>query len=396
MDEGSDTIKDDMWTYFFESGLGVMKGVANGMPWSGNERNHLFFGGIPGESFADYSGITGMDDPGDGRGFALLDYDRDGRQDVLVASPGKPRFRLLRNGLGQRVGTDNGFIALRLVGGNHTAEASAEWSARDGFGTAVWVTLDDVVVFREHQPEGGYVGQHSNTMILGLGNRAAADRLKLRWLSGKVQAIDNVPARKLITVYENPVQSPTGDAFVVENYVRNIAPLRAQVASADFWKTRFLPSVPLTSTLDLRREGQALTSPTGLTLVATMATWCVACVTEMPEFRALRESFNDRDLTIVAVPVDLNDTAEMLEGWASKYRPPYKIAVGIGPEEVARVNAVTLTELRAEAVPATFLIDSRGHVLMARWGVPTISDVRGFLWRDRADRGDLMATANTR
>ncbi len=391
MDEGSDTIKDDMWTYFFESGLGDMEGVANGMPWSGNERNHVFFGGIPGESFADYSGITGMDDPSDGRAFALLDYDRDGRQDVLVASPGKPRFRLLRNGLGQRVGADNGFIAVRFVGGNHTAEPSTEWSARDGFGTAVWVTLGDVVVFREHQPEGGLVGQHSNTMILGLGDRTAAGRLKLRWLSGKVQAIDHVPARKLITVYENPAQSPTGDAFVVEDYVRDIAPLRARVASADFWKTRFLPSVPLTSTLDLRHEGQALTSPTGLTLVATMATWCVACVAEMPEFHALREAFNDRDLTIVAVPVDLNDTAKMLEGWTSKYQPPYKIAVGIGPEEVACVNAVTLAELRAEAVPATFLIDSRGRVLIARWGVPTVSDVRGFLWQDRANRSDMQA-----
>ena len=391
MDEGTDTIKNDMWTYFFASGMGVTEGVANGMPWSGNERNHLFFGGIQGEVFADYSGITGMDDPGDGRAFALLDYDRDGRQDVLLASPGKPRFRLLKNGLGQRVGADNGFIAVRLVGGNHTAEPSAEWSARDGYGTAVRVTLDDVVVFREHQPEGGLVGQHSNTMIIGLGERTAADRLELRWLSGKVQAIDDVPARKLVTVYENRGQSPTGDAFVLEDYVRDIAPLRAQVASADFWKTRFLPSVPLTSTLDLQHEGRALKSPTGLTLVATMATWCVACVAEMPEFRALREAFDDRDLTIFAVPVDPNDTAEMLEGWAAKYQPPYKIAAGIDAEEVARVNAVTLVELRADAVPATFLIDSRGRALMARWGVPTISDVRGFLWRDRADRGDMRA-----
>ncbi len=111
----------------------------------------------------------------------------------------------------------------------------------------------------------------------------------------------------------------------------------------------------------------------------------------MPEFRALREAFNDRDLTIVAVPVDPKDTAEMLEGWTARYQPPYKIAAGIGPEEVARVNAVTLAELRAEAVPATFLIDSRGRVLMARWGVPTVSDVRSYLWRDRADQSDLLA-----
>lgn len=380
-----------MWTYFFESGLGVMEGVANGMPWSGNERNHLFFGGIQGETFADFSGISGLDDPGDGRAFSLLDYDRDGRQDLLLASPGKPRFRLLRNGLGQRIGADNGFIAVRFVGGNHDPEPSTEWSARDGFGTAVWVTRDDTVVFREHQPEGGYVGQHSNTMIIGLGDRAIADRMKVRWLSGKVQAIENVPARKLVTVYENPAQSPTGEAFVVEDYVRDDSPLRAQVASGDFWKARFLPLVPLASTLDLRHEGKALKSPTGLTLVATMATWCVACVAEMPEFRALREAFDERELTIVGVPVDPEDTAEMLAAWTASHQPPYEIAAGIDPEEIARVNAVTLAELRAEAVPATFLTDSRGRVLMARWGVPTVSDVRGFIWRGRAGQDDLAA-----
>jgi peroxiredoxin len=394
VDDGSDTIKDDMWNYFHDSGMGVTEGVANGMPWSGNERNHLFFGGIKGETFADYSSITGLDDPGDGRAFSLLDYDRDGRQDVLLASPGEPRFRLLRNGIGQRVGASNGFIAVRFVGGNHTAEPSSDWSARDGFGTAVRVTLDDDVVFREHQPEGGYVGQHSNTMIVGLGDRTAAGRLELRWLSGKVQGIDNVPARKLVTVYENPAQSPTGESFVVEDYVRDIESLRARMDTAASWKTRFLPSVPLTSMLDLKYEGRPLNSPTGLTLVATMATWCLACVAEMPEFNALREALDDRDLTIVGVPVDPNDTTEMLEAWKDRNKPPYEIAAGIDPEQVARVSAVTLAELRAEAVPATFLIDSRGRVLMARWGVPTVSDVRGFLWRDRADRSGLLAKVN--
>ena len=381
-----------MWAYFYASGAGVAEGVANGMPWSGNEHNHLFFGGVEGDYFADHSGITGLDDPGDGRAFSLLDYDRDGRQDVLLASPGKPRFRLLRNAIGQRVGTDNGFLAVRLVGGNHEAAPSSSWSARDGYGTALRVTLDDVTVFREHQPEGGYVGQHSNTMIIGIGDRSTADRLELRWLSGKTQVLQNVPARKLITVYENPAQSPNGEAFVIEDYVRDNATLQTQVASADFWKTRFLPTVPLASRLPLNHEGRPLQSTTGLTLVATMATWCVACVDEMPEIRALREALTDEELAIVAIPWDPEDTAEMLKSWATRYQPPYDIAVGIDSGEVARVKIVTLAELRAEGVPATFLTDAQGRVLMARWGVPTVSDVRGLLWRDRARQADRVAT----
>ncbi len=179
------------------------------MPWSGNERNHLYFGGVPG-FFQDYSGISGIDDPGDGRSFSVLDYDLDGRQDIALASPGSPRFRLLRNGIGERVGADNGYIAVRFVGGNHSASASTDWSARDGFGTAVTLDLHGLTVFREHQPESGFVGQNSTTMILGMGKHSDATRMDVRWLSGRTQTLENVKARKLVTVYENPAQSPTG------------------------------------------------------------------------------------------------------------------------------------------------------------------------------------------
>jgi thiol-disulfide isomerase/thioredoxin len=365
------------------------------MPWSGDERNHLYFGGVPGY-FQDYSGISGIDDPGDGRSFSMLDYDLDGRQDIALASPASPRFRLLRNGIGERVGDDNGFIAVRLVGGNHSASVSTEWSARDGFGAAVALDLSGTTVFREHQPESGFVGQNSTTMILGLGKHPMAARMDVRWLSGKTQSMANVPARKLVTVYENPEQSPTGAAFVIEDYVRNVA--RGGAASTDirspgFWKTRFLPTPPLDSTLALTHGEVRIGSGSDMTLIATMATWCVACVEEMPEFEALRAHFTDQELAIVAVPVDAEDTTKMLEAWAVRHQPPYKIAYGIAPDAVAQVNDVTLAELRAEAVPATFLTDRDGRVLVARWGVPTISDVRRALWQDASRHDDgIVAT----
>jgi len=206
----------------------------------------------------------------------------------------------------------------------------------------------------------------------------------------------NVPARKLVTVYENPEQSPTGAAFVIEDYVRNVArggAASSDTRSPDFWKTRFLPTPPLDSTLALTHGEVRVGSGSDMTLIATMATWCVACVEEMPEFEALRSRFTDQELAIVAVPVDAEDTSKMLEAWAAKHQPPYKIAYGIDPDAVAQVNDVTLAELRAEAVPATFLTDRDGRVLVARWGVPTISDVRRALWQDAARRDDgIVAT----
>ena len=380
--------------YFNESLRGVTQGVANGIPWSGDERNHLYFGGIPSLQFEDYSGISGLDDPGDGRAFSLLDYDRDGRLDVVLASPGKPRFRLLRNSIGERIGADNSYIALRFVGGNHTAQPSSQWSARDGFGTAVSFDLDGNTVFREHQPESGYVGQHSNTMLVGIGPRDSATTLDVRWLSGKVQTLKNVPARKLVTIYENPEHSPTGETFVIEEYARNTASVDPRLASNEFWKTHLLPTPPLASRLSLQHEGEPLRAENGLTLIATMATWCVAGVEEMPEFNSLRAAFSNEELAIHAVPWDAEDTASMLAAWAAKYQPPYVIAVGIDRAEVDQVNAVTLAELRTDAVPATFLTNADGQVLIARWGVPTISDVRRLLWQDRVVRRETLAATD--
>ncbi|MEE9180534.1 MAG: ASPIC/UnbV domain-containing protein [Vicinamibacteria bacterium] len=373
---------------------GLNEGIAQGIPWSGGERNHVYFGGFPGTQFEDLSGITGIDDPGDGRSFSVLDFDRDGRPDLALASPGSPRLRLLRNGIGERVGIDHGFVAIRLVGGNHRAAPDPEWSARDGFGTALALTLSGGHrIYREHQPETGYVGQNSSTLIVGIGDRDSIAKLEVRWLSGKIQSIGDLPARALVTVYENPAQSPTGEAFVIEEYVKPAEKLLEAVQSPGFWKTRLLPKTPRSSELVVKRDGQPIGAKRGLTLLGTMATWCVACVDEMPEFRALRAAFSPDELAIFGVPVDKEDSESMLEAWESKHRPPYEILKGIEMAEVDKVNAVTATELHSTAVPATFLTDASGRVLVARWGVPSISDVERYLWEYDSQRGELIASA---
>ena len=353
--------------------------ILSGVPWSGGERNHVFFGGFPGHQFEDLSGVTGLDDPGDGRSFALLDYDRDGWLDVALGSPGAPRLRLLRNGMGDR--TRSGFVVLRFVGGNRTPEPSKEWSARDGFGTAVELDLGEGArIYREQQPEGGYLAQHSSTMIVGIGDRDAVASVRVRWLSGKKQKSSEIPAGMLVTVYENPADSPTGEPFTLEPYAKAPSALMTQASSPDFWKTRLLPTKERVSNLVVLHEGERQQSKRGLTLVTTMATWCTACVTELPEFHRLRETFGEDELAMYSVPVDGEDSKEMLQSWLAEYTPPYDLLTGIAQSEIDKVNKTILTELRAEAVPATFVTDAAGQVLIARWGVPSVSDLRKLLW----------------
>lgn len=346
----------------------------------------MFFGGVAGRQFEDLSGVSGIDDPGDGRSFALLDYDRDGWLDIVLASASAPRLRLLRNGIGDRTVNPDGFVALRFVGGNTQAEPTREWSARDGFGTAVEIAVAaGTRIFREHQPEGGYLGQHSSTMVVGLGSSDRIDSLRVRWLSGKTQVIGDVPAGSLVTVYENPANSPSGRPFVVEPYRKAPSSLMTQVSSDDFWKGRLLPKKPRASRLAIEDGGHGQAPRSGrLNLYTTMATWCLACREEIPEFQQLRQTFDDRELAIYGLPIDRTESQELIERWADQFRPPYDLLTGLPEQEVDKASQVVLSELGIEgdaAVPAAILTDETGQVLLARWGVPSVSEVRYWLWR---------------
>ena len=114
----------------------IVQRLAQGASFSGAERNHLFLNRGDG-SFTELSGVSGVDHPGDGRAFAVLDFDRDGWLDFAVVNANTPRFQLFRNRIGDLPGGGpSSMVALRLVGGNATAESDPEWSNRDGYGAS--------------------------------------------------------------------------------------------------------------------------------------------------------------------------------------------------------------------------------------------------------------------
>ena len=116
------------------------RALETGASHSGRERNHFFLS-LEGEQFKDVSGISGLDDIADGRAFTLLDFDRDGWQDVALVNANAPLFELFRNRIGEIDGPGGAerarVVALRFVGGNRAAEPAEGLSARDGFGARV-------------------------------------------------------------------------------------------------------------------------------------------------------------------------------------------------------------------------------------------------------------------
>ena len=277
-------------------------------------------------------------------------------------------------------------LLYEFAGGNKTPKPSKDWSARDAFGTAVELDLGEgELIYRELQPESGYLAQHSSTMIIGIGEHDSLASLWVRWLSGKKQKSNEIPAGMLVTLYENPSDSPTGKPFTLEPYAKAPSALMTRASSPDFWKTRLLPTKERASNLVVLHEGESQQSKRGLTLVTTMATWCTACVTELPEFHRLREAFGEDELAMYSVPVDGEDSRDMLQSWLAEYTPPYELLTGIAKSEIDKVNETILAELRADAVPATFVTDATGQVLIARWGVPSVSDLRKLLWMSGAE-----------
>ena len=170
---------------------------------SGGERNRIFF--RRDGNYKDYSLVSGADFREDGRGFVLLDFDRDGWMDLGVTSPNHPRFRMVRNTIGDR-GSKAGNVEIELVGGQTTTVASEKWSPRDAYGATVMVWQNGEKQKRMfHLSCGeGLSSVNSKRIHIGMGDADKIDMLEVTWPSGKKTIKENVNAGERITIFENP------------------------------------------------------------------------------------------------------------------------------------------------------------------------------------------------
>ena len=96
--------------------------------------------------------------------------------------------------------------------------------------------------------------------------------------------------------------------------------------------------------------------------------------------------------SVYAIPVDPEDSAEKLQRWMDELEPPYELRTDVTPDDVAEVNDRILDVLKTEGVPATFITDADGRLLLIRWGPPTVSELRRLL-RQVRDRDSLPVRA---
>lgn len=123
-----------------------------------------------------------------GRGAAFGDIDNDGDLDVLSV-PNEGPVALLRNDGGSR----GNWLELRLQGRS---------SNRDGIGAWIEVTAGGRTIRDEVRSAYSYCSANDLRAHFGLGSAPAAERIEIRWPSGKTEQLSAVAANRIYTVVE--------------------------------------------------------------------------------------------------------------------------------------------------------------------------------------------------
>ena len=122
------------------------------------------------------------------RGTAFGDYDEDGDIDILVTNCGGAA-RLVRN----EGGNAQNWLMVRTVGTR---------SNRDGVGARVKVVAGDLEQIRQVRSGSSYLSINDPRVHFGLGSRERVDLVEVKWPSGVVQQLEQVPVNQVLFVEE--------------------------------------------------------------------------------------------------------------------------------------------------------------------------------------------------
>ncbi len=323
--------------------------------WSGYERNVCYLNNGDG-TFADVSGVAGMDFVEDSRTFALADFDQDGRVEVVLKNRGGPQLRYLKNVMPHLAPA----IAFRLQGTK---------SNRDAIGAVVTIETDAGRQDRFVQAGSGFLAQHSKELFFGLGNATGAVIATVRWPSGLVQKFEDLPANHRIWIEEGLTvvrkeafaATPKRDApnGSISGQGEEQLPTRVEtwllvpVAAPDFRVS------------GAEATGEKLSGLRGKPVLLyfgseEMADWGA----ELRRLQSVNEKWSREGLQLVAVNVGETQKsgAEQRESTAGRWAFPVVAA----REELVGVYNLLYGRLfdrhRDMNLPTSFLIDARGDI----------------------------------
>jgi hypothetical protein len=123
-----------------------------------------------------------------GRGMANGDFDNDGDLDVLISNNGEPPVLLRNEG-----GNQNNWLGLQLV---------ATRSNPASVGAVINWQAGGVKRSRLKTAGGSYLSSHDPRELLGIGSAKKIDSIEIRWPSGKVDRLANLPINTYVKIVE--------------------------------------------------------------------------------------------------------------------------------------------------------------------------------------------------
>jgi enediyne biosynthesis protein E4 len=133
------------------------------------------------------AGLTAMA-PSRHRGSAVADFNGDGRLDVVATALSAPAELWINDSPGQAH-----WLEFQLKGSK---------SNRDGIGARIKLTAAGAIQYNHVSFAAGYASSSAAPTHFGLGPATSADLVEIRWPSGTLQELRNVPADRVINVEE--------------------------------------------------------------------------------------------------------------------------------------------------------------------------------------------------
>jgi len=326
--------------------------MQDGASWSGNERNCAYLN--VGGSFANVSGVTGADFLDDARAVATVDWDDDGKLDLILKNRTAPRLRFLRN---QDSGNGN-FISLSL---------RATTSHPDAIGAKVLATAGGKTFRRTLYAGDGYLSQSSKKIHFGLGAAEKVARLEVIWPDGANDVWTDLKVNQRYNLTQGKVQAERRRPRSHPRFA-SLATRPAKVEAGSDRRIVLADKLPLANlplpswTHPQRKVGDLAGGPV---LVVLWATWCANCHAEFGHWQSMVDTFGRMGLKVVPMSTDEPSkftlaqeqlTAYGLSAWAGPASASFADAFGAVFEEILGAGA-------QQALPTSFLLDGAGQLV---------------------------------
>ena len=339
--------------------------------WSGYERNLLYANNRDG-TFSDVSAAVGLDFIEDGRSFALADFDGDGRLEICLKNRNAPQLRVLKNVMADLPPS----LSFRLQGTN---------SNRDAIGAVITVDTGERRQRRCLEAGSGFLSQHSKEVSFGLGEARGAVRASIRWPSGLVQELHDLPINHRIWVQEGNRETRM-EPFQPAAPVSGPTPSPSEVLATqvETWLLAPVPA-PEFSLPDLTGAARTVSALRGrIVLLNFWTTKSHACAAQLEAFEKNRSYWEKQGWHLLAVNLDdfaddgaANARSAGLDDFVR--RNHWSIAIVRGSADVAAVYNILHRQLfdrhRDLRLPTSFLVDGDGNIVKVYQGPVKIQQV---------------------